>query len=626
MASVIRSLLVAGVMLHPRAQTTENARWSALNVSEGAPGFTLLDPSATGVRFTNLLDELSSAANRTLENGGGAAIGDYDRDGLPDIFLCRLPGHSALFRNLGEWRFQDVTASAGIPLDFHGRGAVFADINADYWPDLLISTVADGLRCLTNTGTGKFIDVTVAAGTRSSFGCTTLALADVDGNGTIDIYVATYRADDIRDRARIDIRRVGGKVVVAPALRDRVVLTASGLMEFGEPDLLYLNNGQGRFTRAPDRAHFLADDGTGLAAAPRDWGLAASFRDLNNDGAPDLYVCNDYWTPDRAWLNDGRGIFRPLPRLALRHTSENSMGVDFADVNGDGHLDFFVTDMLSRDPARRKRQAAAQTPAGASPGEYTNRPQYMRNMLFVSNGDGTYAEVAEYAGLSASEWSWQPVFIDIDLDGWPDLLIPAGHSRDVQDLDATEKIRSLQHPWPRDMDPRAMQHAFTRELMEHARFYPRYDAPIVTFRNRGDLTFQDMTARWGTGQLAVHQGLALGDLDGDGDLDFVVNNLNSPAALYRNDSSAPRVAVRLQGSPPNTEAIGARVTLRAGDWPPQMQEVVSGGRYLSGFDTLLVFAAPPAPAEMRLQVKWRAGPESILTNLQANRLYRLTEP
>src|SRR5262249_8620021 len=144
----------------------------------------------------------------------------------------------------------------------------------------------------------------------------------------------------------------------------------------------------------------------------------ASFRDLNGDGFPDLYVCNDYWTPDRIWINDGHGHFRAADKLAFRHTSASSMGVDFADVNRSGNLDLFVVDMLSRDLRLRKRQMFAQTPVAQPPGLIDNRPQIMRNTFFQNRGDGTFAEISDYAGLSASEWSWSPLFLDVDLDGY----------------------------------------------------------------------------------------------------------------------------------------------------------------------------------------------------------------
>src|SRR6185503_10850037 len=164
-------------------------------------------------------------------------------------------------------------------------------------------------------------------------------------------------------------------------------------------------------------------DGSPLMRAPLDWGLCATFRDVNNDGWPDLYVCNDFWTPDRLWLNDGKGRFQAAPRLALRHMSSSSMGVDFADIDHDGHLDFFVVDMLSRDRRLRLRQKPAQNLSLPLIGVSEDRPEVLRNTLFLGQGDGTWVETAGFSGVAASDWSWSPVFLDVDLDGYEDLLI-----------------------------------------------------------------------------------------------------------------------------------------------------------------------------------------------------------
>jgi hypothetical protein len=252
------------------------------------------------------------------------------------------------------------------------------------------------------------------------------------------------------------------------------------------------------------------------------------------------------------------------------------------------------------------------------------RPQIMRNTLFHNRGDGTFAEVADYAGLFASDWSWQPVFVDVDFDGFEDVIIPAGHRRDVQDLDATARIRSLQRPWPRDMDAKALQAAFTRQMLEHARLYPTLEMPVIAFRNLGNLRFKEVTGDWGTADLAVHQGIAFGDLDGDGDLDFVTNNLDARCGVYRNDTTAPRVAVRLKGAAPNTEGIGARVSLLGGPVSEQTAEMVSGGRYLSGFEPLLVFAGDVGRT-LTLRVRWRSGRETVIEGVEANRRYEVWE-
>jgi hypothetical protein len=514
---------------------------------------------------------------------------------------------------------------------------VFADLNGDGSLDLLISTTGEGVLCFTNRGNGTFVECTDFAGTRSSYNAQTLTLADIDGRGPLDLYVADYRVHDSRDLAEFDqisMLHENGREVVAPSQRDRFVYTNGVISEYGEPDFLYLNDGQGRFLPVSwTKGAFLDENGLALTEPPKDWGLSAAFHDVNGDGAPDLYVCNDYWSPDRFWLNDGHGHFRAAPLLSVRHTSRNSMGVDFADIDRSGPVDIFVVDMLNRDWAQRKRTLLATGYPLSAVAAPDDRVQIPGNTLLRNRGDGTFEEIANYAGVAASDWSWQPVFMDVDLDGYEDILIPTGNFASMNDLDVMEKSQRLHNagqlaPVPVGADgkttPRPAQEQKTAELLQVNRMYAPMPTPIVAFRNLGNLKFADSGAAWGLNDGALHNGIAVGDLDNDGGLDFIVNNLNGPPSVYHNRGSAARVAVRLQGLAPNTQGIGAKIQLLDGAVPMQSQEVVCGGQYLSGSDPERVFAAGRSQA-MTIEVTWRHGNQSVVHDVKPNRLYEIAE-
>jgi hypothetical protein len=579
----------------------------------GKIGFTLMSSTVTGITFTNSLPAERAMTNLNLMNGSGVALGDYDGDGLCDIYLCDLGGHNKLYKNLGNWRFKDVTEEAGVACPKQTcTGAVFADVNGDGRLDLLVTSMGGPNALFLNEGNGHFTNVTVSAGLESKLGSTSMALADIDGNGTLDLYVANYGVNSIiRSGGQLSFAYVNGKPTVRGRYSQRIKFVGDMMFELGEPHVLYLNDGKGKFTpQTWTDGTFLDENGKRLTEIPRDQGLTVAFRDLNGDGYPDIYVCNDAFTPDRCWINDGHGHFRALPHLAWRSTSFFSMNCDFADLDRDGYDDFLVADMLSRDHRLALTQMSNMPPQPSLPGDLDTQFQMRRNTLFLNRGDGTYAEIANYAGLAGSEWTWSCIFLDVDLDGWEDVLISNGFSYDVDDVDTKERIKKM---GSLSLD------ASRRTML----LFPQLNTPNLAFRNQHDLTFKETGQAWGFDSKQIANGTALGDLDNDGDLDVVVNCLNGPPLVYRNDTAAPRIAVRLKGKSPNTRGIGAKIKVLGGP-VTQSQEMMCGGRYVSGDDSMRVFAAG-ASTNLTIEVTWRSGAHSHVANCQPNYVYELDE-
>ena len=623
------ALVLACVFLHfgCASQSTdwtehEGFRYRALAMDRGDAGFELLSADRTGLVALNAVSSDTIVFNRHFMHGSGIAIGDVDNDARPDIFVARLTAPDVLYRNLGSWQFEDITSTSGLPLDsYASTGAVLVDIDGDRDLDLLVTMLTGPNAVYLNDGQGRF--TSAAMGLQSSYASTTMTLADIDGDTDLDMYVTRYKRIALSDSLPHDLLTWDNVLAdtswnVKPDFQAHYVFRRSGSRiirsELGEPDALYLNSGQGYFEQQPwSGGRFRDARGDPIMESPRHWGLTARFHDVNGDLIPDLYVCNDFDSPDAFFLGQGDGAFRQVPPEALRQTSNATMSVDFSDINRDGNVDFFMTDMLSRDYSRRQRQRNTRIPEEAQPGDLAFIPQEMQNMLMLSRGDETWAAISNLASVAASDWSWSTAFLDVDLDGYEDILITTGHLFDVQDLDAQAK-EEIQLTRTRSF----------RRARQMILEFPALSLPNVAFRNRGDLTFEDMPDGWGFGSLPdVAHGMAVGDLDLDGDLDVVTNRLNDTPAVYRNRSDADRIAVRLYGNAPNTAGVGSNVRLECPGLPMQQKEITAGGMYLSGSQMQVTFAA--AQADCRIEVQWRAGMRSVVPNAERNRLYEIRE-
>lgn len=605
-------------------------RWRSVDPGFwGEAGFSRLDSSLTGISFENRLTDEEIDENQHFMNGSGVAAGDVNGDGWTDLYFARLHGPNRLYLNTGGFAFQERTEEAGLSHDGHySTSVVFADIDGDDDLDVLVGSMSDGITAYLNDGSGHFSN-SQDGPFEERKGNMTLALADVDEDGDLDLYVANYKEKPVKDLYPTDslewektvrtVEREGDtEHELIPPFDDHYRIIeregkANTRRETGERDALYLNDGTGTFRKIDrPRHHFLGPEGEpqGLSL---DWGLNASFQDIDRDGHPDLYVNNDFWTPDRIWMNRGDGVFRAMDPLAVRNSSYSSMTVDFSDIDRDGHLDFFVTEMLSPVHSRRLRQFSPDDPFPQNRME--SRPQYNRNSLYVNRGDGTFAEVSYFSGVEATEWSWGTRFLDVDLDGYDDLLVNTGFSYDFQDLDSQQRIGQRMNRTVGD----------DRFLTD----YPRLRLENKSFQNGGHLRFSERRGQWGFGtEKDVSHGLVTADFDRDGDLDLAVSRLNDSALLFENQTTVPRIGVTLSGKAPNTRAVGATVALsEEGEGrAPQREEITAGGDYLSGSAPMVTFAAGDETRDYTLTVNWPDGTVSTIDSVRANRIYDVRQP
>ncbi len=565
------------------------------------PRFTLLTSRQTGITFANTITTNDSAnvqMDSFVYNGGGVALGDIDNDGLVDIFFTGNMVSSRLYLNKGGMRFEDITESAGVGTDRWANGASLVDIDNNGYLDIYVSVsgpewTAPAQRAnllFLNNGDRTFREAAAAYQIADTGFTTHAVFFDYDRNGSLDLFLLTNDpAGFSRGEAE---RHPAGIRSTNPVSYDR----------------LYRNNGDGTFRDVSTEAGILREVGFGLGVA---------VTDVNGDGWPDLYVSNDDTPNDVLYANNGDGTFTDKAGTWLKHTSFAGMGVDIADFNNDGWFDILQADMVPEDLSARKRMTGAMTYNSLM--EFRRRgfrQDYSTNALqlnagITSGGDVIFSEISHLAGVAYTDWTWSPLFVDLDNDGYKDIHITNGYPKAVIDYDYQVRMFALR---------RADDNRRGLEILEALH---SYDASNYVFRNEADLTFSDQTRAWGMARPSFSYGAAYGDLDNDGHLDVVVNNLDAPAFVYHNTPPSGDthhyLQVTLVGISPNRGGLGATLTLTAGGRRQYLYHSPYRG-YQSSMDHRAHFGLGEAAQVDSLEVVWPDGRHQVLTDLPADRV------
>jgi len=574
------------------ADQTENTDSQTFNPSV-PPLFKVLSNDLTGVHFINtIVEDLENNLqyDQYYYNGCGVAVGDIDNDGLPDLYFTGNNDRNKLYHNEGDFKFTDITYNAGVD---GGRtwctGVTMVDINYDGYIDIYVcrgATLekdADKRRNLfyINNGDLTFTERGAEYGLDDPGYSVQAAFFDYDLDGDLDMYL-TNRPNQFKMgfEKRIEV------------------------MQFPEDevtDKLFRNNGDGTFTNVSEIAG-IKNYGHGL-------GVGAG--DLNGDGYPDIYVANDYEAPDFYYMNNGDGTFTEMGKVALKHGSLFGMGSDIADINNDGLLDIFVADMTAEDNLRQKTLMAAMDPEKFwSYVDYGFHYQYMRNTLHLNNGNGSFSEIGLLAGIPNTDWSWTALLADYDNDGFKDLAITNGYLKDMMDKDYQKALRKL-------VDEK--QGHITLEDRE--KILPFHRAKSYLFQNNGDLTFTDMSNDWNFNIEGYSSGAAYADLDNDGDLDFVINNINDQASilenLARNNGSNNFLRINLIGDKQNLMGYGAKVSIETEEGM-QFCELYATRGYQSSVEPVIHFGLGKVSTVHSINVVWLDGMVSTLTDIAVN--------
>ena len=562
-----------------------------------------LSSSRTGVDFMNKVEENDKYNVLTYMNiytGAGVAAGDVNNDGLVDLFFSGNRASCRLFINKGNLRFEDETKKAGLVTDRWCTGVSMVDINQDGFLDIYINVAGSTKFGSTanllyiNDKNGGFKEEAEKYGIADARLTMNASFFDYDKDGDLDLFLITNPADE-----RVE------DVNTVLEVRNDVISPGA--------DILYRNNGNGTFTDVSKTAGIFKDG----------FSLSAAISDVNLDNWPDIYVCNDFLHSDILYINNGDGTFTDKIHECMKHTSFSSMGNDVADFNNDGLPDIFILDMLPEDNYRKKFIIPA-----ASYDKFQlllqkgYERQYTRNALQLNNGNGTFSDIAFLSGVSSTDWSWASLFTDFDNDGDKDLAITNGFYRDFGDQDFINYQKELHDPMGRADVERAKK---LKSIMSLANV-PLQD---YLFENNGDLSFTKRSDEWGFVEPGFSNGACYADLDNDGDVDFIINQFNNEAKIFKNNANETLknnfLVVLLNGRPPNRQAIGSKVYVYTRGML-QMEELNPYRGYESTVDLALHFGLGQHTVVDSLVITWPDGKIQTMYDVKVNQRITIDVP
>jgi hypothetical protein len=571
--------------------------------------FRLLPPESTHINFSNTLTEGLNTNVLIYEyfyNGGGVAAGDLNGDGLDDLYFTANMAADKLYLNQGNMQFTDITQAAGIATR-NGpwkTGVTMADVNGDGKLDIYVC-YSGNLRperrlnqLYINTGNDvkgipQFKEEGKKYGLDSDATSTQGYFFDYDRDGDLDMFLLNHN---------INALPVLNEANTAKMLHEEDPV--SGVR-------LYRNDNN-YFKDVTAKA--------GISSTALTYGLGAGLADLNNDGWSDIYISHDYNVPDYLYINNKNGTFTDKLKSVVGHTSNFSMGNDIADINNDAQPDIYTLDMLPED---NRRQKLLMAPDNYGKFDLNVRIgfhyQYMRNMLQLNNGNGTFSEIGQLAGVSNTDWSWATLLADYDNDGWKDIYVTNGYLRDFTNLDFVKYMDNYIKQKGRLM---------REDVLQLVHQIPASNVTNYIFRNNGDLTFSKNNTAWGFTQTSNSNGAAYSDLDNDGDLDIIVNNINAPAFIYQNDAVQRTkhhyLKIKLQGAGKNTVGLGARIIARVKGKTQVVEQMPSRG-YQSSVSPVLHIGLGDEAMIDSLQVIWLSGKQQLLQQVKADQVLVVKE-